>query len=134
MIFLDTNVLAYACLNQDEEKHQRAARIVADAFKEPLFTLSTQVLFELSAVLFRKSGQSAGEIRNLVRLFSTLPIVNQTAETVSRAVELTGIYNLSIFDAGIIAAAESAGCDQIWSEDFNEGQEYCGIRLVNPFA
>ena len=134
MIFLDTNVFAYACLNQDSRKHEKAARIVADAFKTPGFTLSSQVLFELAAVLFRKGSQGAGEIRNLVRLFSTLPVVSQTPDLVARSIEIKGIYGLSIFDAGIIAAAESAQCSEIWSEDLNPGQEYCGVRLVNPFA
>ena len=134
MIFLDTNIFAYACLNQDARKHEHAARIVADAFTDRRFAISSQVLFELAAVLFRRGMQGTGEIRNLMRLFGTLPLVNQTPDLIARAVEIKGVYGISIFDAGIVAAAESAGCNEIWSEDLNPGQEYCGIRLVDPFV
>jgi predicted nucleic acid-binding protein len=33
----------------------------------------------------------------------------------------------------IVAAAERAGCERIWSEDYNSGQKYFGIAVVNPF-
>jgi len=33
----------------------------------------------------------------------------------------------------IVAAAERAGCQQIWSEDLNTGQKYFGVTVMNPF-
>ena len=32
-----------------------------------------------------------------------------------------------------MAAAESAGCDTILSEDLSPEQDYCGIHVENPF-
>ena len=37
------------------------------------------------------------------------------------------------FSAGIIAAAEKANCEFVFSEDMNPGQTYRGVMLVNPF-
>lgn len=34
----------------------------------------------------------------------------------------------------IVAAAESAGCDRILSEDLSDGASYFGIEVENPFA
>jgi predicted nucleic acid-binding protein len=33
----------------------------------------------------------------------------------------------------ILAAAERAGCQRIWSEDMNAGQSYFGVKVKNPF-
>jgi predicted nucleic acid-binding protein len=41
-------------------------------------------------------------------------------------------WQLSIWDALIVAAARQSGVSTLWSEDLNEGQEYGGVRIVNP--
>jgi predicted nucleic acid-binding protein len=33
----------------------------------------------------------------------------------------------------IVAAAERAECERIWSEDLNAGQKYFGVEVANPF-
>ena len=40
---------------------------------------------------------------------------------------------LQFYDSLLLAAAESAGCDEFLTEDLNDGQVYCGIKAVNPF-
>jgi len=35
--------------------------------------------------------------------------------------------------AVIIAAAYELGCATLYSEDFSHGQDYDGVRVVNPF-
>ena len=52
---------------------------------------------------------------------------------VRRAVEVQGRYGLHFYDSLIVAAAERAGCERIWSEDLNSGQKYFGISVQNPF-
>lgn len=37
-------------------------------------------------------------------------------------------------DAAIIAAAKRMGCQTVFSEDLNAGQNYEGVTVVNPFA
>jgi len=38
----------------------------------------------------------------------------------------------SFRDALIVAAAESARCEKIWTEDLNDGQVIRGVRIENP--
>ena len=33
----------------------------------------------------------------------------------------------------IVAAAEAAGCETLYSEDMGDGQKYGGILIMNPF-
>ncbi len=40
---------------------------------------------------------------------------------------------MSQWDATILAAAVELGCTTIYSEDMNDGQDYGGVRVVNPF-
>ena len=42
-------------------------------------------------------------------------------------------YILLIWDALILAAARASGASEIYTEDFNHGQDYGGIRAINPF-
>ena len=52
---------------------------------------------------------------------------------VRRAVEAREEYGLHFYDGMIVAAAERAECERIWSEDLNAGQKYFGIEVRNPF-
>jgi predicted nucleic acid-binding protein len=56
-----------------------------------------------------------------------------THELVVSAVVLRRRFQLSQWDATIIAAALELGCPTIYSEDMNDGQLYAGVRIINPF-
>ena len=40
---------------------------------------------------------------------------------------------ISFWDALVIAAAESAKCSILYTEDLNHGQIIRGVRIENPF-
>ena len=42
-------------------------------------------------------------------------------------------FQISYWDAAIIEASRAMGCPQVLSEDLNDGQDYAGVRVVNPF-
>ena len=65
---------------------------------------------------------------------SNLRVVTPDAELVRRAVEARAAYGIHFYDGMIVAAAERAGCQRIFSEDFNAGQEYFGVMAMNPFS
>jgi predicted nucleic acid-binding protein len=44
-----------------------------------------------------------------------------------------GHYRISFRDSLILAAAESAGAEILYSEDLNHGQQYGNVRILNPF-
>jgi predicted nucleic acid-binding protein len=38
------------------------------------------------------------------------------------------------WDAAIVAAARKLGCETLYSEDLNRGQDYGGVIVRNPFT
>jgi predicted nucleic acid-binding protein len=132
--FLDTNVLVYAYELDDSNKHRVAQDLVKRAVLGK-FVVSTQVLSEFASTLLRKASPPAtpqAVIAILDRL-SPIKVIAPDGNTVRRAVEAQALYGLHFYDGMIVAAAERAGCQQIWSEDFNAGQKYFGVTVRNPF-
>jgi predicted nucleic acid-binding protein len=42
-------------------------------------------------------------------------------------------HQISHWDALIVAAALQTGCRILYSEDINDGQDFEGVKVVNPF-
>ena len=42
-------------------------------------------------------------------------------------------FALSYWDCLILAAAKQSGCEAVFSEDMSAGQDYDGLRVINPF-
>jgi predicted nucleic acid-binding protein len=131
--FLDANVLIYANSKapQDREKSVRARQIMLAA----PFALSTQVLQEFIANALRRKalGITEANIDATLELASHASVAPVTLEIVLTAVSLRRRYQISHWDATIIAAAQALGCTTLYSEDLNHGQDYGGVRVVNPF-
>ena len=62
-----------------------------------------------------------------------LPVQDVTLDVFRRAVAISQRFQLSYWDGAILAAASALGCDTIYTEDLNTGQDYGGVRAVNPF-
>lgn len=52
----------------------------------------------------------------------------------SRRQTLQGGYQISYWDAAILAAAEELGCTKLYTEDLNHGQTYESVQVINPFV
>ena len=132
--FLDTNVLVYSYDVTDARKCEVAQNFVRRALAGHLVT-STQVLGEFASTLLHKFVPRVDprDLAAILDALQPLPIVATDADMVRRAVEVRGRYGLHFYDSLIIAAAERAGCNRIWSEDLNSGQQYFGITVQNPF-
>jgi predicted nucleic acid-binding protein len=50
------------------------------------------------------------------------------------AVELHAEHAINFWDALIIAAALSADCSLLYTEDLSHGHTIAGVRIVDPFA
>jgi predicted nucleic acid-binding protein len=132
-IFLDTNILLYACsaAPADADKQKRAAELISDS----RFALSAQVLQEFIANALRKKALGISEtgIDALLELAGQVPVLPVTRELVLSAVILRRRFQISHWDASILAAGQELGCHTLYSEDLNHGQNYGGLRVVNPF-
>lgn len=132
--FLDTNVLVYSYDRSSPEKQRVAQALVRRAVAGD-FVISTQVLAEFAATLLHKVSPpaDAGDLIAVLDALAPIKLINTDGEHVRRAVEARGAYGLHFYDCMIIAAAERAGCQRIWSEDMNAGQKYFGVTVANPF-
>ena len=132
MDFLDTNILVYGSDFSDALKQRKCSEIVAAALASRKAAISSQVLIEYANVSLSKLKHQPSSVRRQLQIFSALPTIFYNAALVARAVEIREIYGISLWDAAIVAAAEEARCDRILSEDFSDGQSYCGILVHNP--
>ena len=133
--FIDTNVLVYRYDSRDPAKQLRAQELVKSGIENQTAVVSAQVLGEFFTTVTRKIQipLSTEEAQAAVDLISTLKVVALDLALVRRAISTQIRYGISYWDALIVAAAESAGCTRILSEDLNHGQAYNGVVVVNPF-
>ena len=133
--FIDTNVLVYAFDRGDPIKRAQALELLGTGIEEQTAVVSAQVLGEFFNTVTRRISDplSAEQAQEAVDVISTLPVVALDLALVRRAIGTQMRYQISYWDALIVAAAESADCTRILTEDLNPGQAYHGIVVVNPF-
>lgn len=135
-LFIDTNVFVYQLDATDARKHELAERIVRDALARRNACISFQVVQECLNVALRKSEVtlSADEARSYLDAV-LLPLVEvpASAPLYHRALDVKLRWRLSFYDALIVAAALTAGCRRLLSEDLQHGQRFDTLTVVDPF-
>lgn len=131
--FLDTNILLYAYDLDAPVKRATALKWVAQGWAAPGDTaLSVQVLQELHVNLIKR-GVDRAEATRIVRDFADWPIVDNTLSLLEAALDEQARWGISLWDSLILAAARASGASELITEDLNHGQNYGGVRVVNPF-
>ena len=127
--FFDTNILLYL-LSGDQAKADKAEEVLASGG-----IVSVKVLNEFVSMASRKLGMKWPEIRECLEpLRAVLRVEPVTVETHDHAVALADRYNIALYDALIISAAQLAGCDVLYSEDLQHGQVFeKSLTIRNPF-
>lgn len=126
--FLDSNILLYL-VGPDLKKAAVADRLIRQEH-----TISVQVLNEFVRVARNKLKIEWPIIEEvLASAIELCDVVPLTLDCHLRAVELSRNHVINIYDANIIAAAEHAGCDILYTEDLNHGQRVGSVAIVNPF-
>jgi predicted nucleic acid-binding protein len=133
--FLDTNVLVYADDSRDSAKRQRSESLILDGIDRSSARISAQVLGEYFVTVTKKIATplSPDLARRRVELFSTMPVLPIDARLVSTALSAMRRYDIAYWDALIVCAAAAMECSVLYSEDLNPGQDYLGVRVVNPY-
>jgi predicted nucleic acid-binding protein len=131
--FLDTNILLYGYDLDAPEKRRVARSLIEQAWLQPGRTaISVQVLQEFH-VNFVRRGHSAEEAAQLIADFSIWPVIDNTLAVFRVGLSLQARWQFSLWDAMILAAAQASGARELLTEDLNHGQDYGGVRVVNPF-
>jgi len=127
-------VLLYAVSKAPEE------RAKADAARSLLrqrdLALSVQVLQEFYVQATRGSRPDPLRHDQAVRLvesFCRYRVQELTLSIVQAAFVTRARWGISYWDAAILEAARTAGCDVVLSEDLSDGEDYEGVRVENPF-
>ena len=127
--FIDTNVLLYL-LSADSGKAD-----VAEELLRKGGIISVQVLSEFTSVCSRKLKMSYGEIREILTTINMVLDVRDLTPTIHEsALDIAERYGYSFYDSIILAAAISAGCSLVYTEDLHSGQQIEDhLLIVNPF-
>lgn len=133
MTFLDTNVLIYSIDGNDPAKQAVARDIVVSAVRGGGFLISAQVLNEFSNIALLKLKLSVEETRKFVSFFGRIGVVSLESRWTDAALLLKQRYETQFFDSLLLVAAQENGCDEILTEDLNDGQMYGSVKAVNPF-
>jgi predicted nucleic acid-binding protein len=133
--FLDTNVLVYAASQQaaDQQKAGVARDLLRRGPQE--FAISLQVLqeFYVASRAPRKLALSHEEALQFCDQWRAFTVLEPTLQLFEAALELCTRYQINYYDAAILAASRQLGCTTVHSEDLNDGQDYGGVRVENPF-
>lgn len=135
MQFADTNVLLYA-ISRDPVEQEKATR-ANEVLSSRDLALSVQVLqeFYVQATRETRADRLAHEqAAALVDSFRRFTVQETTLALTLAAMSTSDRFGISYWDAAILEAARELGCEVVLSEDLNEGQDYAGVRVENPFG
>ena len=134
-VFFDTNILVYAHDSASPKKQATSRALLFHSLREGTGVISPQVLSEFFVTVTQKVAQPLTEerARKEIVLLSTIASIDLDATLVIRAIEMKKRWQLSYWDALILAAAERADCNVVYSEDLSDGQTYGQVRVINPY-
>jgi len=131
--FLDTNILIYAYDQGAAGKRDVALQLVEQGWVSlGSLAISVQVLQEMHVNLERR-GVSRTDASRIIRDLAQWPVADNSLGLLLSALNEQARWQISLWDALILAAARTSGAAQLVSEDFAHGQDYGGVRAVNPF-
>jgi predicted nucleic acid-binding protein len=134
-VLIDTNILLYTI---DEElanspKRQRAQQLLLS--EKWGWSVQVAAEFFVNATSAKRPFKlNAMAAAALVEAWFAFPTLDVTPELFRAAFDLQQRFQLSYWDAAILAAAKRMGCHTVFSEDLNDGQVYDGVTVVNPFT
>jgi len=133
-VFVDTNIWAYRLDRREVHKSPFIKAWLRQLAQDHEVVISTQVLIELRAVMTRKlqPSLSSADCRQALEALAQFDVVPTDAALVLDAHELAAAHQVSWFDALILEAAIRSRCAVLYSEDFNGGQQFGGLAIVNP--
>jgi predicted nucleic acid-binding protein len=131
LVFVDTNVFAYAREPSDPAKRARAREWLDVLWRELRGRTSLQVLNEYYSLLTRRAKYCVSrEVAwdDICELLEWRP-QEIDAEVLKRAYEIEGRYRLNWWDSLIVAAAQAQACAILLTEDLQDRAIYGGVTV-----
>lgn len=134
MRFVDTNILLYSISTDPSE--ERKASIAEELLQARDLALSVQVLQEFYVQATRSGKPGAlthREAIDFIASWKRFPVQEMTIALMDAAFAAKNRWNISYWDAAVVESARAAGCSELLSEDLSDGQDYGGVRVIDPF-
>jgi len=134
--FIDTNIFVYSFEIRQPEKRERSMELIQAALLSGKGIISLQVIQEFLNVATQKFAipMKVEEAKGYLRMvLNPLCQVYPDAALYESCLELQEETRYSFYDSLIMAAAIQGGCEILYSEDLQDGQEVRGVTIVNPF-
>jgi len=135
--FLDTNIVVYSFDADSPQKKRRAQELVEQALRTHEGVVSTQVVQEFLNVATSKFTAPltfSDAQQYLHDVLAPLCTVFPSIDLFQQALVLQQETKYSFYDSLIIGGALQAGCEILYSEDLQHGQQIRGLRILNPFT
>jgi predicted nucleic acid-binding protein len=133
-VFVDTNVLLYTIDENpaSASKRQRAQQLLLSARWGWSVQVAAEFFINATSVK-RPFRLAAADAAALVETWFAFPTLELTPALFRAAFAVHQRFQVSYWDAAVLAAAKRMGCHSVFSEDMNDGQNYDGVTVVNPF-
>ena len=131
---LDTNLLVYAFSKASRDAAK--TRIARGWINREDWGVTVQVLQEFYVNAVRSPNEFGHDdaLAMIEEIASSRPVVPIDIPLMRHALQLKGRYRISYWDAAVVAGARRLGASVLVSEDLAHGQDYGGVRVLNPFA
>ena len=134
--FIDTNVFVYQLEGVDTRKAAIAERLIRRGIARSTACISLQVVQECLNTAIRKARMPLSETemrRYLDQVLAPLFRVQPSIGLYHAALDIRSRYQLGFYDSLIVAAPLEAGCDRLYTEDMQHGQQIHGLTIRDPF-
>jgi predicted nucleic acid-binding protein len=134
--FLDTNIFVYQFDNTQTKKRECARKLVRDALADGSGICSSQVVNEFCNLALRRfavpfsAAQCADYFQGVLQPLCT---VGWNPQLVTDALNVRERYQISWYDALVVAAATQGGAETLFTEDLQHAMRFGAVKVVNPF-
>lgn len=135
--FLDTNIFVYSFDVSSPMKSAQARKLIRSAIDTRGGIVSYQVVQEFFNVALRRFANPMSTVdaeQYLSTTFRPLLSIHSSQALYAEALRIAARFRLSWYDSLIVASAIEGQCDVLYSEDFQDGQQFGGVTIANPFA
>jgi predicted nucleic acid-binding protein len=134
--FIDTNIFVYSFDSDQPIKKERSLALIQDSLRTGMGMISTQVIQEFLNVATHRFAvpMKIEDAKKYLRLvMNPLCQVYPDLALYESCLELQAETGYSFYDSLILAAAIRGGCDVLYSEDLQDGQEVHGVKIINLY-
>ena len=134
-VFIDTNIVTYAHITNDKNKHSIALTFLKDTLKGTRVWISTQILSEFYSALNKNNFDHDKIVEFINAMTQQMNVCPVTLDIVEKALSIKSKYQLSYWDSLMLSAALECECEVVYTEDLQHKQVIDGkLTIINPFV